>query len=666
VNGDSPVAILSYALWQRRFGGDSSIVGRSIAINGKPRTVVGVMPPGVEYPLGAELWQPTNIGNGFNCWCLWTIARMKPGVSENDVRRDLERITEEYKSEHGESFLDGNRGPMRMVVVPLVRQIVGDARTPLLVLLGSVALLLLIACANIANLFLARAAARQRELAVRCCLGASPRRIAAQLLTESTVLASLGAIGGILLAIWAVALVPRLEMARVPRMGEVRVNLSVLLFTIGVSLLTGLLVGIAPAVRASRTNLQHTLRDGARSGTSRGSRRLSDLFVVSQIGLSLVLLVGAGLLLRSFQRVMAIDPGYRPKGALVGRISLPFARYPGDTAARIFYDRLLEDVRAIPGVRAAGLAHLVPLAAGNPQMDIYVEGREPKPGEPVLVANGRSVSPGYFAAIGTPIVRGRAFDETDRPDGPLVAVVDEVFARRLLPNEDPIGKRFRYGLDKVNPWAGKWITIIGVAKNVKHSGLDEAEALETYQPFSQSPQFTMYLVVRGDGPALNLVPAVRARIAAIDPLVPFYEVHSMDDAVEQSLGTRRLTNVVLTTFAATALVLASLGIFGVMALNVGARRREFGVRLALGAGAPSVLALVLRQGMRLTLVGIAVGTAVALFATRLVDRLLFGVSRLDALTFAVMMTALASVALLACLIPALRATRADPMEALRG
>jgi putative ABC transport system permease protein len=652
--------VLGHGLWQRRFGSDSSIIGRSITLDGAPFIVIGVMAPGVVFAEHSELWTTVRLSPTRNsCWCWSAIGRLKPGFTALDAQRDLERITDEFRLERKDP--DAKKGGSHFVTMPIARRIQGDVRTPLLVLLGAVGVLLLIACANIANVALARAGARSREIAVRCCLGASPRRIAAQLFTESLLLSVVGAGIGLLLGYWGVRAIPSVLTAQLPRVAQAHLDLRVLAFTFGITLLTGVLVGLTPALRASRATFTEALSDGARGGTSRGSRRMSDGFVISQFALSLMLLVGAGLLLRSFQHIMAVDPGFRADEALATRVALPYPRYGSDTVVRSFYDRLVPSVAALPGVRAVGLTSRVPLSRGNPQNNLFVEGHEPKPGEQAIVANVRAVTPDYFTAIGTPVLRGRAFTTADNQNSPLVGVVNEAVVHRYLENEDPIGKRFRYNQEPDSPW----ITIVGVVRNVKHSSLDEDQSLQVYYPFEQGPQWVMYMVVRSSVARASLVSAIRAQVAVLDPSVPLYDTHSMQDALDQSLGTRRLTNLLLTAFALISLLLASIGIYGVMALNLGSRRREFGVRLALGAKPGDVLSLVLGQGMRLIVTGTVIGLIGAFWATKLLNRLLFNVSRLDVPTFVAVSVTLVGVAAAACLIPARRATRADPVSALR-
>ena len=658
------VTVISHALWQRQFGGDSSVVGRTINLNGNPSTVVGVMPPAFAMPDAALLWVPLALDpSRFNCWCLSVVGRVKPGVTAAGARRDLIKTVDDFAVSRPDVFPNAKPGNTRIIAMPLARQLVGDVRTPILVLLTAVAVLLLIACANIANLLLARATARTREIAVRCCLGASPRRIATQLLTESSMIAAAGAVIGLALTVVAVRLARRLPISEVPRIDQVKVDATVVLFAIAVMTLCAMSFGLAPAIRASRVDLQTILKDGPRGSASLRARRVSDAFVVIQIALSLVLLAGAGLLGRSLQRLIAVDPGFRAENVLIARLQPPYPRYDSDTVVRQFYGRVLERAAAIPGVKAVGLTMRAPFTRGNPQDNIIAEGHEPKPGEPVLVANNRYVTPGYFAAIGTPILQGRPFTQADDASKPRVAVVDETLARRYWPKGDAVGKRIKHQGDTI---AGGWLTIIGVVPNVRHASLGEEPSLQVYESFRQRTPWTMYLVVRAVSDPEALLPALRAQVAAVDPEIPLYDIRTMENAVSQSLVTRRLTNALLAGFATAAFVLAAIGIYGVIAIGVAARTREFGVRMALGAQSADVSALVLRRGVALAVAGIAIGLAGAAWAVRFLRGLLFGVSAFDVPTFTIATAALAVVALLACVIPARRATQADPLTALRA
>lgn len=666
--GANNVAILSYELWQRRFGGDSAILGKPINLNNRPTTVVGVMAPGFDFPHPAErsdfprieLWVPLGLDpHNVSYWNYSVVGRLTRGVTIADAQREIAALSDDFFREH--NFPTSDIGTIA-VVVPLTQKITGAVRTQLLMLLGAVGFVLLIACSNIANLLLVRATSRSREMAIRNCLGASRRRIIGQLLIESLLLSLIGAAGGLLLAAWGVEGIKSWSAANIPRLDQVRFDWAVLLFTAGAAVLTGLVCGLAPALRASRVNLQEALKEGARGTASGSSKRLNNAFVIAQIALSLVLLIGAGLLLTSFRKLLSVDPGFRSENVLSGRLELPENKYAAPVQVRNFYNQLIERVRNLPGVRAAGLCNVVPFSGGGDGEEFTVEGQEAGPGDPVQVTWFRSATPGYFLATGIPILKGRVFADSDTETSQRVAIVDEKIARTYWPNEDPIGKRVRVGRANIgNPW----LTVVGVVASVKNRKLDEDARFYLYQPFSQSIDRETSLVIRSEKNPEALIAAVRGEVQALDPELPLYKVETLEQAVARSLSTKRLTNLLLAGFAATALLLAALGIYGVMSLNVTSRINEFGIRLALGAQPRDLLRLVISQGMSLALTGVALGLAVAFGLTRFLESLLFGVSSTDPTTFAVVALLLTGVALLACYVPARRATRVDPMAALR-
>ncbi|HUQ79646.1 MAG TPA: ABC transporter permease [Gemmatimonadaceae bacterium] len=661
---DNRVSVISYGLWQRRFGGDSAIIGKSVNLNGSPSTIVGVMPPEFAMPIGADLWVPLRLDPArFNCWCLSMVGRLEPGLTAADAARDIATSFDDFALQRRDVFPDAKRGNARIIAMPIARQIAGDVRTPLLVLMAAVGLLLLIACSNIANLLLARAAARGREMAVRCCLGASPRRVAAQLLTESAMLAAAGATLGVAFAALAVRLVrQQLTEVDVPRVDQIRLDPLVLTFAVAVTAVCALIFGLAPALHAARVDVQTNLKDGARGSSSASTRRLSDGFVVMQLALSLVLLAGSGLLIRSFRQLLHVNPGFRPENVLVARLQAPWPRYGTDTVVRAFYDRVLAGTAALPGVRAVALTQQAPFTRGNQQNNVVAEGHEPKPGAPIVVSNVRYVTPGYFEAMGTPILQGRGFTASDGPSARQVAIVDETFARRYWPTGTAVGKRVANEGDTSST---RWLTVVGVVPNVRHTSLGETPSLQVYRPHAQRTTWTMYLIVRAAITPNALIAPIRARVAAIDPDVPLYEVRTMEAAVSQSLASRRLTSGLVTAFATVAFVLAAVGVYGVIAISVAGRKREFGVRLALGAQPADVLGLVLRQGGALAGAGIALGLIGAAWVVRFLRGLLFGVSTFDVPTFLGAALLLAAVAMVACLIPARWATRVPPGAVLR-
>ena len=672
--GGANVAILSYELWQRQFGGDPKIVGKSLNLNNIPTEVVGIMPDKADFPEHTELWVPLGLNpDGPNeSWYIDPIARLKPGLTTADAEREMAGLWNQYERVRNSQQSESRSW---IKVKPLTQLVVGEVKTPLLVLLGAVGLVLLIACANVANLLLARATARNREIAVRCCLGASRWRIIKQLLTESLLLSLIGSGIGLLLALAGVqtfkglvssdvARIEQLDMTGVqlPRLEEIQINPTVLGFTFGVALLTGLLFGLVPALRAARVNLQDAIKEAARGSASRSTRRMNDLFVIGQLALSLVLLVGAALLLESSKKLLSVDPGFQAADVWTGRVDLPESKYPDDAHVRSFYTRLLESVEHLPGVRAAGVCQRLPFFGGGDGNAFSAEGLEPSPSEPLLDAWYRDVSPGYFEAMGIAMLSGRTFQETDSETSPLVAIVDETLARRFWPGEDAVGKRIRLGRSS---WKTPLMTVVGVVGSVKHRSLDEDSRYYVYWPVSQDVRSSMYLVLRTDRHPEAVTSAVIDRLSALDPELPLFEVLTMDKAVSYSLTARRLTSNLLAGFAITALVLAMIGIYGVTSLNVNNRTREFGIRLALGARRRDVLSLVIGQAMRLALVGTAVGLISALWLTGFLKSLLFNVQPFDPLIFTAVAVILIAVAFVACYLPARRATRVDPMVALR-
>jgi putative ABC transport system permease protein len=661
--GNNHVAILSYGLWQSRFGGDRNILGQSIKLDNRPTTVVGIMPPGFDFPNPAEraamsehvqLWVPKGLSpQDTSHNNLLAVGRLKPGVAFKDAEREITSLLADFASEFNKTF----SADTTTVMMPLERRIVGEVRTPLLALLGAGGCVLLIACANLANLLLARAASRSRELAVRQCLGAGWLRIARQLLTESLLLACAGAIGGLLLAAWSIDVLKSLAV-NIPRLESVKLDPAVLFFTVAVTLLTGLLCGLAPAWRGARVNLQEAIKEGARGSESGGARRLNDAFVVAQLALSLVLLIGAALLLQSFRNLMAVNPGFRPEKVLMGHLSLPANRYTTNAQVSGFYEQLLERVRGLPGVQAAELTRVVPFSGNGVGGPFTVEGHEPGPGEVAKDAWLRSVTPGYFAALGMSVKTGRAFQSSDTAISLPVAIVDEKLARMYWPNGDPTGKRIRIG-------GGDWLTIVGAVPSVKNRMLDEDTKPYVYRPTTQWVSRDMSLVVRAANDPTALIPALRREVARLDPELPLSDAGAIEQAIARTLGAKRLANLLFAGFAATALSLALIGVYGVMSFNVGSRTSEFGIRMALGAQTGDVLKLVIGRGMKLALIGALLGLGGALALTRWLKTLLFGVSATDPLTFVVIALSLTLVALLACWIPARRATKVDPMVALR-
>jgi putative ABC transport system permease protein len=661
IPGNNNFVILSQGLWQRRFGSDPEIVGKTINLNNVPNVVVGIMASGFDFPDHSELWVPVGINpqSPNYSWYLSPIGRLKPGLTIEDAQREVVALFSEFARQ--QNWPQDNSSP-NIVAMPLKQGIVRDVRTPLFVLLGAVALVLLIACANIANLLLARATSRSREIAIRHCLGASSARLLRQLLTESMMLALAGAVGGLLLAVWGVQAVKLLSPEEVPRIEQVGIDPVVLLFTFGIALSTGLLFGVVPAMRSARVNLHESLKEGARGTAAVSTRRLNNAFVVAQLALSLVLLVGAGLLLKSFNNLLAIDPGLRPEHVLTARLELPRSKYTDESQVRNFYGQLIERVEGLPGVRAAGVCQRLPFNGKSDGNQFTVEGGEPAPDEPVPVAWYRDVTPGYFEAMGIPVLKGRPVEETDTETAPPVALVNDHLARTYWPGQDPVGKRIRWGRAS---WGTPLMTVVGVIASVKDNSLNEESRFYIYVPFAQSVDWETSLAVRTTGDPAAMLSAVRGQVSALDPELPLYEVATMEQAVARSLVTKRLTNILLAGFAATALLLAMIGIYGVMSLGVTSRTHEFGIRLALGARPHDVLRLVIGQGMKLAFAGVAVGLIGAMWLTELLASLLYEVEPTDPVIFSGVALVLCLAAMAACYLPARRATRVDPMVALR-
>jgi len=654
--GATPAVILSYGLWQRRFGADPSILGQQLTLNNQSFTVVGVTPPNFQFgaeadvtvPIGlqAERFKTRGGDPGAD-----VVARLKPNVSPQQAETEMNLIAVRLEQQYPES----NKG-RRVRVTPLHERFVGDVRQPLLILLGAVGLVLLIACANVANLLLVRASARQKEMAVRVALGAHPQRIIRQLLTESVLLAALGAALGTLLAFWGTRLIAAQMPDGIPRLQEAQVDAPVLFFTLAVSLLTGLLFGLAPALQASRPNLTEELKEGER-GSSGRRQRLRSVLVVGEVALTLTLLVGAGLLIQSFRRVLAVDPGFEAQNLLTLQLSV---NNPDGQQVANFLDQLLQRVQGLPGVKSVAVSNGLPFDMAN-YPGFLIEGRT----EPNHKGSGLrySVSPDYFRTMGIELLKGRLFTAEDTRDSPQVIVINEVLARQYFPNEDPLGKRLVQALPNSPSYE-----IVGVVRHVEHYNLDGRNSVQPqfYTNFNQAPsRGRTNLLVRTEVEPLGLAAAVRAQVAALNKDQAVFNVRTMEQIVAQSVAARRFSMLLLTVFAVVALALASLGIYGLMSYAVAQRAREIGVRMALGAQVSDVLKLVIGQGMKLAFIGVALGLVASVALTRTMKTLLFGVSATDPVTFAALALLLIAVALLACFVPARRATKVDPMIALR-
>jgi putative ABC transport system permease protein len=663
--GKNNLVILSNALWQQRFGSDPNVIGRRIQLDGVAKEVVGIMPKGFSYPEERQAWLPIEYDENFvskqrGAWFLQVVARLKPGIAAEQSAAEVETIGRNLARQYPDS--DAEIG---MTTFPLREAMVGDIRPAVLVLLGAVGFVLLIACANVANLLLARAAARESEMAVRTALGAGRSRLVRQLLTESVMLAMIGAGFGLLLAVWGVAFLTSLKPEGIPRLENVRVDGIVILFTMGIALVTGVLFGLAPAFTATR-GLSASLKEAGRGAvTNRGGSRVRGALVVAELALAVMLLAGAGLLMRSFVKLQAVDPGFRPEQALSFELTLPDARYAEDPQRIAFFDQLLPRLRALPGVRAADAVMGLPLSGLNFIISFQVEGRPPIPPAQQPAMEVRVATPGYFSTVGIPLKRGRGFTEADRAGTPRVVLITESAARQFFPNEDPIGKKIKLGWGRGpgKPRAGG--EVVGIVGDVKEAGLDEPNPPQIYMPFRQWPVGFMSVVLKTATPPTSLADAAREEVYAVDSNLPVSNVRTLDEVVARSISQPRFYMLLLTIFAAVALLLAAIGIFGVLSYAVAQRTREIGIRMALGAQERTVISLVVREAMTLVMLGVVSGTIAALLLSRTMTRMLFSVTPTDPTTFASVAAALLVVALFASYLPARRATRVDPIVALR-
>ncbi len=666
--GHEHVVVISDGLWTRLFARKPSAVGSTIELNGESYQIIGVMPPEFHafYSRLADLYVPLALApaafnSGYTNEYLNSVARLKNGVPLERGQAEMKIFAENLKKANPNNF-----APTWTLKVRRLDDLsTGRIRPVLLVLLGAVGFVLLIACANVANLLLARAAIRIKEIAIRAALGADRASLVRQLLTESVMLALGGGVLGLALARWSVASLVALNPT-LPRANEVGVDWHVMLFTLGLSIATGLLFGLAPALQTSRTNLHETLKDGSRSGAADfAGRNVRRGLVVAEVALSLTLLAGAGLLIKSVARLEGVDPGFDPHNVLVFNLNLPRVKYATDTAQILFMQQLMPRLNAISGVRAAGATSVIPFGGGWSTASFSIEGLTVPPGQNGPWGDLRVVSPRFFDAMRIPLKKGRVFDDNDRQGGPQVAMIDEQFVKKYFPHTDPIGKRITFGARRGST-DSTWITIVGVVGHAAHEGLDAEPRLQYYFPTSQSGVGGMTVAVRAtSGNPTALLSAAREAVHSIDRNLPLSAVNTMDKLVESSVGQRKLSMMLLGLFSLIAVVLASIGIYGVMSYSVTQRSRELGIRMALGAARSRVLGLVVGQGMTLAAVGIAIGLVAAFALTRFLSNLLFSVGATDPGTFILVSAVLVAVALLATLIPALRATRVDPVVALR-
>ncbi len=701
-----PVVILSNSLWQRRFGSDPQVIGRTLTIRDQSRTVIGIMPPGFRFPGDSDLWLPLALNvnekfaEGSGGWTgVDVIARLKPGMTLEAARTNLPVIRERKQREpnRGEHIVKSVRSSERsrlgasaqkmnvpreradgqVNVIELRESLIGNVRLQLLILFGAVAFVLLIACANVANLLLARSAVRQKEMAIRAATGAGRLRLVRQLLTESLLLSAVGGAAGLLAAKWGVKLLVALSPAEIARINESSLDGRVLGFTCLVVLLTGLLAGIFPALRASKVDVNEILKSQSTTGSARSQRgsglRALPALMVAELALALVLLVGAGLMIKSFLRLMAVPKGFNPEGVLSLTLSPSSTNYPPGSPKRSFYfQEALSRVQALPGIQSAGLTGFLPLTAGSTSLRFpkFIEGRPEFSPETMPSIALNHISPDYFQTLGIQLRAGRPFAASDGNEAPRVAIINETMAQRFFPNENPLGHRLLVGSPAP--------TIVGVVGDTRHSGLDQRVSYEVYLPYMQpskySELFKLTLAVRGtsdqndsDGMAnlSTLAAAIRDQVRAIDLNEPVFQVIKMDERLANSVAERRFQTLLLSFFAAVALFIATVGIYGVISYAVSRRTHEIGIRMALGAQAGDVLRMVVWRGMSLTLIGVTLGLAAAFALTRVLKNLLFEVSTTDPATFALIALLLIGVALIASYIPARRATKVDPLQALR-
>jgi putative ABC transport system permease protein len=659
--GAGQVVVISDALWRRRFGGDPAIVGQAIELNGRPHTVIGIAPPSMRLPSSqTELWIPLALdeqarGNRGG-HSMGVVARLAPGATLEQARTEMRTIGERISAAYPEV-----QSGFNVTVQSLGDDLIGDARTPLLVLVGAVAFVLLICCANVANLMLARAASRQKEIAIRSAIGAGRSHIVRQLLAEAAVLALAGGLGGLLLAVWGVDLLVAVGPRELPRLDDVAVDGRVVGFALGVSLLTGVLFGVLPAVHASRADLNETLKDGLKgSSGGPGRARARQALLVAEVAISLTLLVGAGLMLKSMSRLTSVDPGFESAGLVVGGVPLSSTKYDSSATRVAFYDQLHERLRTSPGVDRAGFVSALPLSGALSISGYWIEGKTPRgDNSQVPTAYSYLIAGDYFETMEIPLKDGRLFAASDRAGAPLVAVVNETLARQEFPGESPIGKRLQFG-----PPESPFVEIVGVVADTRHAGLGDAVPAQMYLPYAQNAFGGMTAVVRGRD-AATLTATLRREVRAVDADQPVSLLRTMDEVIATGVARPRFITLLLGTFAALALVLAVVGIYGVVAYSVAQRTQEFGIRMALGADARRVLTGVVGQAARVTAIGVAIGVAAALVMSRGLAELLFEVQASDPATYAGIAAVLLAATVVASWIPARRATRVPPIAALR-
>jgi putative ABC transport system permease protein len=660
--GNDLVVILSHSLWQQRFGGSKDILGQAITLNSRSYTVIGVMAPDF-YFMDREIdaWVPMVFDPGRDYRAttgryLLSVARLKPGVTRDQAQAELEAIAAQLEQSH----VNFNAG-WSVNLVPLHEQIIGDARPIILVLLGAVCFVLLIACANVANLLLARAATRQKELALRTALGAGRAQIIGQLLTESVLLASFGGVLGLLLAYWGLKLLVAVSPDNIPRLNEIAIDWRVLVFTILISFITGIIFGLIPAIQASKPDLNATLKEGGRGARSGGSSRIvRNLFVIAEVALSLVLLIGAGLMIKSFLRLQSVSPGFRTENILTLRLQLPRLRYQEDAKRAAFYKQLEDRIRALPGVESVGSINFLQLAGQRSATRFVIVGRpDPPPGEEP-VTDVRVVTPGYFDTMAIPLIKGRPLDERDTAQSPRVLLINETMARLYWPGEDPIGKRIKVS------WSNEGEDeIVGIVGDIRDMGLNLEIKPTIYWPHTRDSYAFMNVVVHTRTDPKTLAAAAQNEVRALDPEQPVADIRTMEDVLSESIARQRFNMLLIVIFASVALILAIVGIYGVIAYSVTQRTHEIGIRMALGAQSLDILKMVIGQGMLLTGIGLIAGIGAAVGLTWVMSSLLFDVATTDVMTFCLVSLVLGTAAMIATVVPARRATKVDPMVALR-
>lgn len=665
--GSGHVTLLGHGLWQTRFGGDPGVVGKVITIDGESYSVVGVLPEGFRFLGDSDLWEPLALGpaNPARGRFLTVVGRLRPGVTEERARAEMSTIAKSL----ADSEPKFNQG-WGINVIQVRRYLVGDSRTMLLMLLGAVLFVLLIACANAANLFLSRATTRQREVAIRIALGAGRWRLIRQLLTESALIAALSGACGLALAWIGARLLVRFAPQNIPSLDQAGLDWRVLLFALGITALVALLFGLAPALVLGRPDLREDLKEGGGKATAGGGRtRLRNLLVVTDIAMAVVLLIGAGLMLQSLHRLQQVDLGFETKNILTLRISLPNQRYQDSRQWGDFFDQSLEKIRALPGVKSAGMVSFLPMAGLGTASSFTVEGQPAPPPGQEPVADLRFISPDYFQTLGIPVLAGRSFTPQDRHESPFVVIVGQQLARKQWPNESPIGKRIQM------QWAelvdGKFTplqiaaTVVGVAGDIREQGFESEPGSMLYWPMRQLPWNPGSVVVRTTADPAALTAGIRGAVESIDPDQPIYGVATMEEILARSIAQRRFSMALLTLFSVLALVLASIGIYGVLSYTVSQRTQEIGIRMALGSARPGILKLIVGQGMFLSVLGLAIGLPLAYALARLIASLFYQVSLADPLVYVVVSLLLIGVAFLACYLPARRASKVEPVSALK-